>query len=64
MDSITTADEYLDDSLPYIEGQNDDDIEVFRSLLQTDLTPSHVFDPPADLNAEYFSTGNQVRSHF
>jgi len=65
------SDEYHDDSLPDLH--RDDslpdlvlssslgrDAEFLSSLDLTGSTPSHVYDPPTDIESEYFTTGDQV----
>ena len=71
-DYASDGDEYLDDSLPYIhrEGSLPDlvlssslgrDAEFLSTMDLTGTTPSHVFDPPADIEYEYFTSGDQVQ---
>ena len=71
-DYASDGDEYLYDSLPYIhrEGSLPDlvlssslgrDAEFLSTMDLTGTTPSHVFDPPADIECEYFTTGDQVQ---
>ena len=61
------GDEYLYDSLPYIHREGSLPDLVLSSSLGQDAeflsssTPSHVFDPPADIECEYFTTGDQVQ---
>ena len=64
------SDQYLYDSLPDLhrEGSLPDLVlssslereGEFPSLDLAGSTPSHVFDPPADIQYEYFTTGDQV----
>lgn len=65
------SDQYLYDSLPDLhrEGSLPDLVlsssleregEFLPSLNLAGSTPSHVFDPPADIQYEYFTTGDQV----
>ena len=70
-DIVYDSDEYHDDSLPDLH--RDDslpdlvlssslgrDADFLSSLDLTGTTPSHVFDPPTDIESEYFTTGDQV----
>ena len=71
-DIVYDSDEYHDDSLPDLH--RDDslpdlvlssslgrDADFISSLDLTGTTPSHVYDPPTDIESEYFTTGDQVR---
>ena len=70
-DAGDDSDQYLYDSLPDLhrEGSLPDLVlsssleregEFLSSLDLPGTTPSHVFDPPADIQYEYFTTGDQV----
>ena len=72
-DIVNDSDEYQDDSLPCLH--RDDslpdlvlssslgrDADFISSLDLTGTTPSHVFDPPTDIESEYFTTEDQVCS--
>jgi len=72
-DIVYDSDEYLYDSLPDLHREGSLPDLVLSSSLEKEtefpssmdlpgITPSHVFDIPADIQSEYFTTEDQVRT--
>merc|ERR1719228_1030126 len=69
--TLYDSDQYQDDSLPDLHREDSlpdlilssslgRDADLLSSLDLTGTTPSHVYDVPADLDSEYYTTGDQV----